>query len=405
MQRPAPGKFVVLVVDDAPDGRCLARCCLTLAGYEVLEAASGAEALSLVERCEPDVVLLDVCMPEMDGFEVCAALRASESTRRMPVIMVSAESDRVAISRGFAAGAMDFLAKPFRAEELCARVTVHAELGRARRELESSYARLAALTHEKDLMFGMAAHDLRGPLSVISGFVEHALRSLRGAEDPAVRQALEVTQREVQQMGHFLGSLLDLNALERGAPGLKPRAIDLMGEARDAVERAAKMAEAKRIDLRIAEGGGRLRVMADRLGVRRILDNLISNAVKFTPAGGSVRLRLAVNFDEAECHVCDDGPGLTETDLARVFGRFARLSAKPTGGEKSTGLGLAICRALAESMDGRVWCGNNPGGGAFFAFALPLAPREAQGGTSTPFGTGESVSPFPDLLAEPQAGN
>jgi two-component system sensor histidine kinase/response regulator len=404
MERPAPGKFVVLVVDDSPDGRCLARCCLTLAGYEVVEASGGREALSLVERCEPDVVLLDVCMPEMDGFEVCTALRASEATRRLPVLMVSAASDRVAISRGFAVGAVDFLAKPFRAEELCARVAVHAELGRARRELEASYARLAALTHEKDMMFGMAAHDLRGPLSVISGFVEHALVSLRGEEDPVVRQALEVTRREVQQMGHFLGSLLDLNALERGAPGLKPRAIDLMSEARDAVERATRVARRKRIGLHIAEGTAHPRVKADRLGLRRILDNFISNAVKFTPAGGNVRLKFAVNDDECECCICDDGPGLTDKDLVRVFGRFARLSAKPTGGEKSTGLGLAICRALAEGMDGRVWCGNNPDGGAFFAFALPLAPTEVRGGTSTPFGRVDSVSPFPHLLAEPQAG-
>lgn len=404
MERPAPGKFVVLVVDDSADGRCLARCCLTLAGYEVVEATNGREALALAERTEPDVVLLDVCMPGMDGFEVCTALRSSEATRRLPVLMVSAESDRVAISRGFAVGAVDFLAKPFRAEELCARVAVHAELGQARRELEASYARLEALTHEKDLMFGMAAHDLRGPLSVISGFVEHALVSMRGTEDPVVKQALEVTRREVQQMGHFLGSLLDLNALERGAPGLKPRTIDLMSEARDAVGRAAKMAENKRIDLRIEDGRANLRVRADRLGLRRILDNLVSNAVKFTPAGGSVRLKFEINDDTVECRVCDDGPGLTDQDLVRVFGRFARLSAKPTAGEKSTGLGLAICRALAEGMDGRVWCGNNPEGGAFFAFSLPLVPADTRGGTNPPFGRSESVSPFPDLLAEPKTG-
>jgi two-component system, sensor histidine kinase and response regulator len=403
MQCPAPGKFVVLVVDDSSDGRLLARTCLTLAGYEVVEAASGEEALALAEHSVPDVMLLDVCMPGMDGFQVCTALRSNVATRALPVLLVSAASDRVAISKGFSAGAVDFLAKPFRAEELCARVAVHAELGRARRELEASYSRLAALTHEKDMMFGMAAHDMRGPLTVISGFVEHALSSLHGTEAPAVRQALEVTQREVQQMGHFLGSLLDLNALERGAPGLKSRTIDLMVEARDAVERAARAAKNKRIELHLESAGGPLRVKADRLGLRRILDNFISNAVKFTPAGGHVRLRFARNHDEAECYICDDGPGLTERDLLRVFCRFARLSAKPTGGEKSTGLGLAICRALAEGMDGRVWCGNNPEGGAFFAFALPAVAQEVRGGTNVPFGRLESEPPFPHLLAEPKA--
>lgn len=405
MERPAPGKFVVLVVDDASDGRLLARACLTLAGYEVIEAAGGAEALALAERSPPDVMLLDVCMPGMDGFAVCTALRSREATRGLPVLMVSADSDRVAISKGFAVGAVDFLAKPFRAEELCARVAVHAELGRARRELETSYARLAALTHEKDLMFGMAAHDLRGPLSVISGFVEHALASLGGVQEPVARQALEVTQREVQQMEHFLGSLLDLNALERGAPGLKSRPIDLLSEARAALERAARAATSKRIDLRIEHPGGPLRVQADHLGLRRILDNFISNAVKFTPEGGKVRLKFARNYDEGECYICDDGPGLTEQDLLRVFGRFARLSAKPTGGEKSTGLGLAICRALAEGMDGRVWCGNNAEGGAFFAFSLPAVAVETRGGTNVPFGNLESAPPFPHLLAEPKAGS
>jgi signal transduction histidine kinase len=404
MQCPAPGKFVVLVVDDASDGRLLARACLTLAGYEVIEAASGEEALAQAERSPPDVMLLDVCMPDMDGFEVCTVLRSREATRALPVLMVSAASDRVAISKGFAVGAVDFLAKPFRPEELCARVAVHAELGRARRELEASYARLAALTHEKDLMFGMAAHDLRGPLSVISGFVEHALASLSGDHEPVARQALEVTQREVQQMEHFLGSLLDLNALERGAPGLKSRTIDLLAEARAAVERATRTATNKRIALHIELPDGPMRVQADRLALRRILDNFISNAVKFTPAGGNVRLRFVRDFDEWECHICDDGPGLTERDLVRAFGRFARLSAKPTGGEKSTGLGLAICRALAEGMDGRVWCGNNAAGGAFFAVALPSAAAETRGGTNGPFANLESAPPFPHLLAEPKAG-
>ncbi len=119
-----------------------------------------------------------------------------------------------------------------------------------------------------------------------------------------------------------------------------------------------------------------------------------------------MRVRFVVEPDEVECVVCDDGPGLTPEDMARVFGRFARLSARPTGGEKSTGLGLAICRALVEGMGGRIRCGNNPEGGAYFAFVLPLpaGAAEGRGQTRSPFGRVESESPFPYLLAKTREG-
>lgn len=405
MHTPVPVKTVVLVVDDLVDSRFLMRCSLLANGYEVVEAASGREALALVPVVNPDVVVLDVCMPGMSGFEVCRAIRTQPETCKLPLILVSAAADRSAIALGFAAGAVDFLSKPFRAEELCARVAVHAELNRARRELEESHARLAELNREKDLMFGMAAHDLRGPIAVIMGFAENALEQMRGAESRPERQALEVIHRESEHMENFLGTLLDLNALERGGQRLKLRETDIQSAARSAVERAEPAASRKSLTLRLVVAEGPYVVRADVSGVRRILDNLISNALKFTPSGGRVTVRVSEHEREVQCVVVDSGPGLTSEDMERVFTRFARLSARPTAGEKSTGLGLAICRALAEGMGGRTWCGNNPEGGAFFGFAIPVPPSDAPEASASPFvglgvdGAGYSVSPFPHLLA------
>ncbi len=420
MQPSVSPKSLVLVVDDLSDSRLLMRCSLVAGGYEVVEASGGAEALRLLGTMHPDVMLVDVCMPIMGGLELCRAVKAKRETRQLPLILVSAAVDREAVARGFAAGAVDFLAKPFRGEELCARVAVHAELNRARRDLEDSHARLAALNHEKDLMFGMAAHDLRGPITVIMGFAENALAHMPEGTARPERTALEVILRESEQMNHFLGTILDLNALERGGHQLRLRDTDLGAAAEAATKRAEPAAARKSIVLRAVVAGGGMRVRADASGLRRILDNLISNAVKFTPAGGRVMVRVVEAEGEAQCLVCDTGPGLTAEDREQAFSKFATLSAKPTAGEKSTGLGLAICRALAEGMGGRTWCGNNPEGGAYFGVSIPAggagvaqveAPALAVGqtlavGQAVAAGqadSGLSVSPFPHLLGK-QAG-
>jgi two-component system sensor histidine kinase/response regulator len=377
---PAPGfypKPTILVVDDSPDTRAIIRATLNAGGFEAMVAIDGEDALRLIESFLPDVILLDIVMAGLDGLETCRRLRATPRTHALPVILMSSLADRDVVAKSFAAGAVDFLAKPFRGEELCARVAVHAELNRARRELEESHARLAELNAEKDQMFGVAAHDLRGPLTAILGFADHALKAPDHPEAALERHALEVVRREARQMNHYLEQLLDLNALERGGVSMRPRVLDLREMVRAAVERHFPRAVQKDITLRKeAAGELRMHVRADPIFLRQVLDNYLSNALKFTPPGGLVRLRVASRDGEAHVTVNDSGPGLSGEDMASAFKRFARLSARPTSGEKSTGLGLAICRALTQRMGGRVWCGNDPDGGACFGLALPAVSAE-----------------------------
>jgi signal transduction histidine kinase len=379
-----PGSYpkpTVLVVDDLPETRQLMKATLCAGGFEVMVAPDGSDALRLLESVLPDVVVLDAYMGDLSGLEICQRLRSSARTRVVPVILMSSLADRDVVAKSFAAGAVDFLAKPFRGEELCARVAVHAELNRARRELEESHARLAELNAAKDQMFGVAAHDLRGPLTAILGFADHALNAPDHPEAALERHALEVVRREARQMNHYLEQLLDLNALERGGVSMRPRVIDLREMVCAAVDRHMPCALQKNIALRKEPAvEPRLHVRADPNFLRQILDNYVSNALKFTPLGGSVRVRVAARDGEAHVTVSDNGPGLTGEDMACAFKRFARLSARPTAGEKSTGLGLAICRALTARMGGRVWCGNQPGGGACFGFALPAVLSEPDNG-------------------------
>jgi two-component system, sensor histidine kinase and response regulator len=386
---------LVLVIDDSAENRLLIKATLRTGGFDVMQAENGEVGLRLLDTLLPDVVLLDVYMPGIDGFEVCRRMRAQARTRRLPVILMSALSDREAVANAFAAGGVDFLAKPFRGEELCARTTVHAELARARRELEESHARLAQLNAEKDQMFGMAAHDLRGPLATIVGFAEHAL-SVSSAEGGTARQALEVIQREAQQMNHYLVRLLDLNAVERGGMTLESRVLDLREIAIEAITRHGPLGARKRLILRPPGPGPRGLVRADAAALRQVVDNYLSNAIKFTPPGGEVTLEVRGRDHEVHLTVTDTGPGLSAQDLEKVFSRFARLSARPTGGEKSTGLGLAICRALTERMGGRVWCGNQPLGGACFGLSLAASTslrRDARDSrTASPTATPAAVA-------------
>lgn len=367
---PIPEDTVILVVDDVLHNVHVVGSILGDAGYQVVPATNGAQALRFATNPAPDLVLLDVMMPEMDGFEVCRRLKSTPETSAIPVIFLTAAVEIDQVVRGFELGAVDYVTKPFNSAELLARVRTHLEVKFSREILERTAKKLRENNEEKNEFLGIAAHDLKNPISNFIGLVEHILSTpdLDRAELEDISGDILNESRRLLQL---VQDLLDVNALERGELKLQLAPQDLVEIAQTVVDHFRARAEAKQQTLSLDPGGMPAQVLADRSVTLQILDNLVSNAVKFSPAGSPIRVTISRVKEGILCAVQDEGPGLSAEDRKRLFGKFARLSARPTGGENTTGLGLSIVKKLVESMNGSVWCESDPGHGAKFVFRLP----------------------------------
>ena len=369
----AAPEFCVLVVDDISKNLQVVGTMLRDAGYHVMPATSGTQALERAQAQAPDLILLDLMMPGMDGLEVCQRLKADPLTRSIPIIFLTASNEMEHLVKGFSAGAVDYVTKPFNAPELLARVRTHLELQHAR-------ARLREMNEEKNEFMGIAAHDLRNPLSAIKGFsemiVENAQALLRREAPDAA-----VCFREMEDYGGRIGiatarimemvqNLLDANRIERGEMKLNLAPTEVVALVSSVVETQRCRAAAKQQLLHLETVPPPVQALIDPGVMVQVLENLVSNAVKYSPPGKNIFVRLRQQPGVIRLEVRDEGPGLSAEDQKKLFGKFARLSAKPTGGEHSTGLGLSIVKKMVEAMSGRVWCESKLCQGATFIVEL-----------------------------------
>ncbi len=359
----------ILVVDDITKNLQVVGTVLRNQGYKVMAAASGAEALKCVRAQLPDLILLDLMMPEMDGLEVCRRLKADPATSQVPVVFLTASNEMEHLVQGFEVGAVDYVTKPFNPPELLARVRTHLELKHARE-------RLREMNEEKNEFMGIAAHDLRNPLGAITGYAEiliEEMESLRpSVPEPgarAVREAGECAGRireTSRRMAEMVQNLLDVNRIERGEMQLNLAPTDIGSALNSVVETQRAHATAKQQTIHLESESTPVLVLVDPSVTVQIVENLVSNAVKYSPPGKDIFVRLKKHVQGVRVEVQDQGPGLSAEDQKKLFGKFARLSAKPTGGEHSTGLGLSIVKKMVEAMNGKVWCESELDRGATF---------------------------------------
>ncbi len=361
----SPPRSRVLVVDDIPKNLQVVGTMLRNQGYEVMPAICGADALEGVRVQVPDLILLDLMMPEMDGLEVCRRLKADPAVASIPIIFLTASNEMEHLVKGFEAGAVDYITKPFNAPELLARVRTHLELRHARE-------RLREMNDEKNEFMGIAAHDLRSPLNAVKGYSEMVL------EDPALGmengELIGRIQQAVARMAEMVQNLLDANRIERGEMQLHLAPVDLAAGVAAVVETQRPCATAKQQTLQWQNEAGPASVVADATVLTQVIENLVSNAVKYSPRGKNIFVRLKRYGQGVRVEVQDEGPGLSAEDQKKLFGKFARLSAKPTGGEHATGLGLSIVKKMVEAMNGKVWCETELGRGATFIVEFPATP-------------------------------
>jgi signal transduction histidine kinase len=389
-----PQQSTVLVVDDVAQNIEILGIMLREQGMKVIGALSAEQAFRVMETRLPDLILLDIQMPEMDGFTACKLLKENPTTKHIPVIFLTARTETADILKGFSLGAVDFVSKPFQAAELFARVRSHIELKHLRdaalkhnealqqeiAERKRTEERLRQLDEEKNEFLGIVAHDLRNPLSGII-LAADMIETMNGsmAAEQVTKKAANIRTAGLY-MREIITNLLDINAIEAGQMLLSPAHFDIVPRLTEAIQTFHDRATEKSMtivnELPISE----LVVYADPVKTIEIVENLLSNAIKYSPQHTSIYLYAEYGMmphssvSAVVVSVRDEGPGLTDEDKTKLFGKFARLSAQPTGGEQSTGLGLSIVKRLVEAMRGQVWCDSVYGQGAMFSIALPTKP-------------------------------
>ena len=357
-------KSRILVVDDISKNLQVVGTILRNEGYHVMPATSGLQALGRVSAQPPDLILLDLMMPEMDGLEVCSRLKAEPLTRQIPVIFLTASNEMEHLMKGFEAGAVDYITKPFNAPELLARVRTHLELKHARE-------RLREMNEEKNEFMGIAAHDLRNPLSAIQGYAEMIIEDAQSLAHRDLEGNGQRIREAAKRMTEMVQNFLDANRIERGELKLNMAISDLSPLLQSVLETQSPHATAKGKIIQIELPPTPTLALADVSITLQVFENLVSNAVKYSPPGKKIFVRLKAETGVVRFEVEDQGLGLSKEDQKKLFGKFARLSAKPTGGEHSTGLGLSIVKRLVEAMNGKVWCESELGMGAKFIVTIP----------------------------------
>jgi two-component system, sensor histidine kinase and response regulator len=355
----------ILVVDDQPANIQIVGAALGKLGCEIIPASDGPTALKRVALRMPDLILLDLLMPGMNGYEVCLQLKLNPEWKEIPVIFLSAADDKDMVVRALDSGGVDYVTKPFNQAELISRV-------RTQLALKAARDRLRQLAEDKDELLGILAHDLKNYLGGINMSAELMSRQIERFKDERLVQLSDNMIRSSASAMAFVKEFLANSATDHGFT-LKPITADLKEIATDAIGQYQEAARRKKIKIQTDFPAEAIFVLADIFALDQILDNLISNALKFSPPDKSIFISIRPVNHRAECVVRDEGPGFTPEDKTKMFRRYGRLSARPTGGEPSTGLGLSIVRKLVLGMGGELSCENVPGGGAAFTIRLPLA--------------------------------
>lgn len=363
------GRKILVVDDDRLNIRILVGI-LQTEGYQIAEAASGERALELYATFQPDLVLLDVVMPGIDGFTTCRQLHAKYGEFAAPVIFITAKNHSDDVVEGLAAGGVDYLPKPFRRKEALARIRTHLHNRLLVEQQKSLVDQLTQANAAKNRLLGMAAHDLRNPLASIRGLAEF-LRD--GTVGPLAADQLDLVNTihdTSQSMLGLLNELLDVATIEAGELKVQRESQDL-GEL---IEKAVYLnninAARKNTKIVFTRPAKPALARIDAPKIKQVLDNLLSNAVKYSPPGSRVVVSIAEYNSTFTLAVQDQGPGIPENERDRLFKDFGTLSVKPTAGEKSTGLGLAICRKIVDAHRGSIKA-VNIAGGCEFSVTLP----------------------------------
>jgi two-component system sensor histidine kinase/response regulator len=364
----------ILVVDDNQINIDLLINMLARFGYETVAAENGVRALQVVEETPPDLILLDINMPKMDGYETCIRLKDNPATAEIPVIFISAMQDTSDVLRGFEVGGVDYIGKPFKYREVIARVNAHVALYKQKQHIqqmrEKEQEQYALMDAMRSQFIGSATHDLKNPLFVIAGYTDMLESVPAIADDDNARRFIDAIKRGVDKMSHLVRDMLDLLQLETDI-NLHLEDVSLRDLLLDTLSDMQLRADTGQVTFNIELPDETISIRVDPYRMERVLDNLVSNAIKYTPEGGTVTVSSQVT-DETICIIVEDtGLGIPEEALPTLFDPFERVKTGDHQDIEGTGLGLSIVKAIVEQHNGRIEVESDYGAGSTFRVILP----------------------------------
>lgn len=370
----------IMLVDDRPENLDSLQLLLQRPDLEILTAQSGNEALGMMLDHDLALVLLDVQMPGMDGFEVAELMRRNVRTRRIPIIFVTAlNQERRYQFSGYEAGAVDFLFKPLDPFVIRSKVNVFLEIKRNHlvrekllAELNQAHNRLQEISNRKSEFLSAASHELRTPLTVIKEYTSLVLEEVVGPLNDEQKKCLGSALRNCNRLAGLVNDLLDLDSIESGHSHLQREAVDLGQVLADVHGDFKEKCLAGQQGLILDAPPALPRVLADAGMLTQVLVNLVGNACKFTPAGGQIRIQAQPGPQGVRISVSDTGPGISAENQAVVFEKFTQLNRKPGPGPRGTGLGLPISHLILQLHHVALELDSVQGEGSTFHFTLPL---------------------------------
>lgn len=372
-----PEDSLLLIVDDTPANLRLLSHVLSKEGYKYVEATNGEEALKLAQEHVPDLILLDIMMPGMDGFEVIKKIKSNDSLEDIPIIFLSSLTETDDKVQGFKYGGVDYITKPFQKEETLARIKAHLQIRFLQKQLNERIkilrereVELSRLNQKKDDLVRTVSHDIKNPLTGIIGLVK-LMRDSDKITPEEQRQMLSVIEDSGNNLLNLVREILD-----RESKKTEPEVLEYSDvKISELLDRVVSMNKAKAVVKNIAltysvdPHGFTLKIDQNKIEIA--INNLVSNALKFTPSGGEVSVSVTSNDDQVVIEVTDTGIGIPEKMQSDLFKDPQKSSRLGTSGEVGTGLGLDIVQLYVELHDGKIWVESTLDEGTSFFIQLP----------------------------------
>lgn len=364
-------EYKILIVDDVISNVLLLKILLTNEKFQVCTANNGTTCIEQAKNEHPDLILLDVMMPDISGFDTAVILKKDEETKDIPIIFLTALNTPADLVHGFKVGASDFLTKPFNKEELVMRVTQQISLVAAKRIIEKQNAELRATLNNRDKMYSVIAHDLRSPMASIRMVLNLVVASTSPEQvGPELYELLDKANKESEDVHDLLDNLLKWTKSQTGRLNVVIQDLDLNDIIPGVVDIFEVIAETKHIKLNLQMADSPLVVTADNDMLKTIVRNFLSNAIKFSPEDSSIDIIMSKDADFAKISVRDHGVGIASDRLGSIFHKGETTYG--TGGEEGSGLGLQLCQDFAQKIGGDCTVESVEGEGSTFSVTIPL---------------------------------
>lgn len=367
-----PSEYKILIVDDVMSNVLLLKVLLTNEKFAIATASNGRQALEQVEKENPDLVLLDVMMPDMSGFEVAQHLKSNPQTAEIPIIFLTALNSTADIVKGFQVGANDFISKPFNKEELIIRVTHQISLVAAKRLILSKTEELQRTIAGRDKLYSVIAHDLRSPMGSIKMVLNMLILNLPfekiGAE---MYELLTMANQTTEDVFSLLDNLLKWTKSQIGKLNVVYQDVDLVEVTDGVIEIFSMVASLKKIRIREMKPE-RMMVNADIDMLKTVVRNLLSNAIKFSKENSEILVKMEEVNGMAVVSVQDHGCGISEEGQKKLLHADTHFSTFGTNNEEGSGQGLLLCKDFVVKNGGKLWFTSKEGEGSIFSFSIPV---------------------------------